>query len=83
MLYALLSLAALLIVLAALHVISERIAAVIFLLLSSVVYFAWISPNLRRSPKGGLKQVPSFRKLRARLLVVSVCEMLLRRNATR
>jgi hypothetical protein len=35
-------------VLTVLHVISERVAAIVFLLLScGVVYFAWISPNLR------------------------------------
>jgi hypothetical protein len=48
MLYGLVAFVVLLIVLAVLHVISERVAAIVFLLLScGVVYFAWISPNLR------------------------------------
>jgi threonine/homoserine/homoserine lactone efflux protein len=52
MLYGLVAFVVLLIVLAVLHVISERVAAIVFLLLScGVVYFAWISPNLRHRSK--------------------------------
>jgi len=53
MLYALLAFVVLLIVLAFMHVLSEIVAAILFLFVScGVVYFAWISPNLRRPPKG-------------------------------
>lgn len=52
MLYALLAFVVLLILLAVLHVISERAAAITFLILSAgVIYFTWISPDLRHRSK--------------------------------